>query len=182
LFTHYWPLDVEGLGRFEAYPNRDSIPYRDIYGIADAGTMYRGTLRNLGWCDNLYKIAALGFLDDQPRDVAGKTYAQFTHNLLPAGATQTGNPSTGSGRSVKTDLAAYLKVDPDSPIIANLEWLGLLDEQPLQVAGNKISPLDLLTNAYSTVCSTPKASDMVVLVHHLARVILTVRRKRFPRP
>lgn len=166
LFTHYWLLDVEGLGRFEAYPNRDSLPYRDIYGIGDAATMYRGTLRNLGWCDNLYKIAALGFLDDQPRDAAHKTYAQFTHNLLPAGATQSGNPSTGSGQAIKADLAAYLKVDPDSPVMHNLAWLGLLDEKPLQVTGNKISPLDLLTQVMLARMQYAEGeSDMVVLVH-----------------
>jgi saccharopine dehydrogenase-like NADP-dependent oxidoreductase len=158
LFTHYWLLDVGGLGQFEAYPNRDSMPYRDIYGIGDVATMYRGTLRNLGWCDSLYKIAALGFLDDQPREVTGITYAQFTRSLLPADAPHSGE--------LKADLAAYLKTDQDSPVIQKLEWLGLLDEKPLQVAGNKISSLDLLTQVMLERMQYAKDErDLLVLVH-----------------
>ncbi len=158
LFTHYWLLDVEGLGQFEAYPNRDSMPYRDIYGIGDVATMYRGTLRNLGWCDSLYKIAALGFLDDQPCDVTEITYAQFTRSLLPSDAPQTND--------LKVDLAAFLKIDQDSPVIHKLEWLGLLDEKPIQVAGNKISPLDLLTQVMLECMQYAQGErDLVVLVH-----------------
>jgi saccharopine dehydrogenase-like NADP-dependent oxidoreductase len=159
LFTHYWPLEVEGLGQFEAYPNRDSLPYRDIYGISDTATMYRGTLRNLGWCDSLYKIAALGFLDDQPRQAAGLTYAQYVRNLLPAGALNTGN--------LKADLATHLAVAPDSPVIQKLAWLGLLADSPLQLAGNKISPLDLMTKVMLERMEYAEGErDLIILVHH----------------
>ena len=30
---------------FEGYPNRDSLPYRERYGIPEAQTILRGTLR-----------------------------------------------------------------------------------------------------------------------------------------
>lgn len=159
LFTHYWPLDVPGLGQFEAYPNRDSLPYREAYGISDAATMYRGTLRNLGWCDSLYKIAGLGFLDDQPRPAAGLTYAQYVRKMLPADAPNTGN--------LKADLAAHLGVALDSPVIHKLEWLGLLAEQPMPVAGDKISPLDLLTKTMLERMEYAEGErDLLVLVHH----------------
>lgn len=159
LFTHYWHLDVPGLGQFEAYPNRDSLPYREAYGIGDAATMYRGTLRNLGWCDSLYKIAALGFLDDQPRNVSGKTYAQFMRDMLPPEVTQTGK--------IKADVAANLRVDRDSPVIKKLDWLGLFDERPIQAPGDKISPLDLLTKTMlERMAYAEGERDLLVLVHH----------------
>ncbi len=159
LFTHYWPLDVESLGRFEAYPNRDSLPYREVYGIGDAATMYRGTLRNQGWCDVLYKIAAMGFLDDQPRDAAGKTHAQFVRDLLPGSAAQT--------QDVKADVAAHLGVAPDSPVIKNLDWLGLFDDKPVDAPGGKISPLDLMTKVMlERMQYTEGERDLIVLVHH----------------
>jgi saccharopine dehydrogenase-like NADP-dependent oxidoreductase len=159
LFTHYWHLDVAGLGQFEAYPNRDSLPYREVYGIGDTATMYRGTLRNVGWCDSLYKIAALGFLDDQPRHVAGKTYAQFMRELLPSEITQTGN--------IKADVAVNLKVDRDSPVIKKLDWLGLFEEKPIQAPGDKISPLDLLTKVMlERMEYTEGERDLIILVHH----------------
>lgn len=31
LFLHTWPVEVEGVGTLEAYPNRDSLSYRDKY-------------------------------------------------------------------------------------------------------------------------------------------------------
>lgn len=159
LFTHYWPLDVEGLGRFEAYPNRDSIPYREVYGIGDTATMYRGTLRNQGWCDVLYKIAAFGFLDDQPRDVSGITYAQFMRGLLPESAAQT--------QDVKADVAAHLGVAADSPVIKNLDWLGLFDDKPLDAPGGKISPLDLMTKVMLERMQYAEGErDLIILVHH----------------
>lgn len=159
LFTHYWPLDVAGLGRFEAYPNRDSLPYRDAYGIGDAATMYRGTLRNQGWCDVLYKIAALGFLDDRPREVSGKSYAQFMRGLLPPDVTQTSN--------VKADVAAHLDVARDSAVIKNLDWLGLFGDRPIEAPGGKISPLDLLTQVMLERMQYAEGErDLLILVHH----------------
>ena len=79
LFKHHWSLAVEGLGEFEAYPNRDSVPYREMYGLANVGTMYRGTLRNKGWCDTLDNIARLGWLDETARDA-------IRHALMPISA------------------------------------------------------------------------------------------------
>ncbi|MEA1904752.1 MAG: saccharopine dehydrogenase C-terminal domain-containing protein, partial [Candidatus Hadarchaeota archaeon] len=35
LFAHHWPVNIEGFGTLEGYPNRDSLPYRDTYGIPD---------------------------------------------------------------------------------------------------------------------------------------------------
>jgi saccharopine dehydrogenase-like NADP-dependent oxidoreductase len=159
LFTHYWPLDVEGLGQFEAYPNRDSIPYRQVYGIGDAATMYRGTLRNQGWCDVLYKIAALGFLDDRPRHVAGQSYAQFMRDLLPPEVTLSGD--------VRADIADHLGVDRNSAVIKDLDWLGLFDEKPIQAPGDKISPLDLMTQVMLERMQYAEGErDLIILVHH----------------
>jgi saccharopine dehydrogenase-like NADP-dependent oxidoreductase len=159
LFTHYWMLDVEGLGQFEAYPNRDSMPYRKVYGISDTATMYRGTLRNQGWCDVLYKIAALGFLDDRPREASGKTYAQFVRDLLPDEVTQTGD--------LKADVATGLKVGRDSPVIKDLDWLGFFDEKPIPASKGKISPLDLMTQVMLERMQYAEGErDLIILVHH----------------
>ena len=51
LFEHYYLQDVKGVGTFENYPNRNSVPYKDIYGLKDAKTVYRGTFRMTGWCE-----------------------------------------------------------------------------------------------------------------------------------
>ncbi len=166
LFRHYWLLGVEGLGQFEAYPNRDSVPYKKIYGIQDAGTMYRGTLRNLGWCNTMDRIVALGFLDETDRDVSGQTYAQFMRGLLPAEASAGSDLDLDSAEGVKAAVAAHLGVGPDSDVIYNLAWLGLFDEKPVGAPEGRISPLDLLTRAMLERMGYAEGErDLIILVH-----------------
>ena len=75
--------DIEELGTFEVYPNRDSMPYQDLYGLKDAQTVMRGTYRNIGWCDTLKKIVDLGLIDETPKDnLKGITYKQMMAALL----------------------------------------------------------------------------------------------------
>ena len=63
IFDHTWTVPVEVEGRvidFEGYPNRDSLPYMHAYGIDGARTMFRGTLRNAGWCRTLRRSPSWG--------------------------------------------------------------------------------------------------------------------------
>ncbi len=56
LFAKPEIVSVPGAGEFEGYPNRDSIPYQEMYGLEDVKTMFRGTLRNLGHCESLVPL------------------------------------------------------------------------------------------------------------------------------
>ncbi len=84
LFDNYWPVQIPGLGEFEGYPNRDSLPYADTYGIRPSDWMFRGTLRNPGWCRTLKTISAMGLLDDTPLADLPATYRGLTARLLGA--------------------------------------------------------------------------------------------------
>ena len=169
LFRHYWLLGVEGLGQFEAYPNRDSMPYRDVYGIEDTHTMYRGTLRNLGWCHTLDRIVALGFLDETERDVSGQTYARFMRGLLPAEMATDLDLDDVEG--LKAALATHLGVKPDSDVIKNLAWLGLFEEKPVDAPEGRISPLDLLTRVMlERMAYAEGERDLIILVHQFETI------------
>jgi saccharopine dehydrogenase-like NADP-dependent oxidoreductase len=159
LFTHFWPLEVPGLGTFEAYPNRDSVPYREVYGIETAPTMYRGTLRNLGWCETMHHISNMGLLDETEREITGVTYAEFMRGLLPADAPHTGN--------IQADTASALGVAGDSKVISDLAWLGLFADEVIDAPGSKISALDLLPRQMlARMEYAPGERDLIVLVHH----------------
>ena len=158
LFGNHWavPVKVEGkLITYEGYPNRDSLPYAETYGIIFTKTMFRGTLRNVGWCATLTKFVELGLLDETERkDLAGLTYAQFTAKLV----------GKKCANNLKADLAARLDISPDSFIISNLEWLGLLSNEPLP-AGQK-SPIDIMTaTMLSKMQYAPGERDMLILQH-----------------
>ncbi len=58
LFRRTEFLEVEGYGRFEAYSNRDSLKYLDIYGLENILTLYRGTIRRVGFLESLECICA----------------------------------------------------------------------------------------------------------------------------
>ena len=159
LFATHYLMWVEGLGDFEAYPNRNSLPYVEIYAIPETDTMYRGTLRNLGWCDVLQKLNQLGYfgLDERP-DLPGKTFRQVMAELIGKAGTD----------NLKADLAAFLNLSPTSGVMMALEWLGLLEDAPVS---DKSTLLDVLADQMLVKMSYRAGEcDLVVLVHEfLAR-------------
>ena len=154
LFDNHWTTTVEGLGEFEVYPNRDSMPYIELYGIQSTKTMFRGTFRNLGWCKTLKKIVDLGYLSDKELDgLSNVSFAEFTHRLIRA-----------SNGNLKEALAKYVKIEKDSDVMQRLEWLGLLSEDKLSLEIG--SPLDILTaRMLEKMPYQPGERDMIILRH-----------------
>jgi saccharopine dehydrogenase (NADP+, L-glutamate forming) len=161
LFDHTWTVPIEVEGRvidFEGYANRDSLPYRDAYGITSAQTMFRGTLRNAGWCQTLRKIADLGLLSEETRnDIAGLTFAHFTALLL-------GAPGRYGVDELRAALARRLKVAPDSKVITDLAWLGLLGDDPLPMKQG--SPIDVLTARMLAMMSYAEGERDLLIMQH----------------
>jgi saccharopine dehydrogenase (NADP+, L-glutamate forming) len=161
LFDHCWPVPVEVEERvieFEGYPNRDSLPYMKTYGITTAKNMFRGTLRNVGWCETMRKIVDLGFIDTEVYDdIAGLSFAQFTSKLIGSGVSS--DPD-----DLKKDLAAYLDIEVDSQVMDRLEWLGLLSDDPLPL--KKGAPIDILTARMLEKMQYEEGErDMIILQH-----------------
>jgi saccharopine dehydrogenase-like NADP-dependent oxidoreductase len=174
LFLHYECVPVEVEGRiipFEGYPNRDSLPYADLYGIGSTRTMFRGTLRNQGWCPTLKKVAELGLLEETPMELSNLTYAELMARLI----------GKKGPRGVRRAVARKLGLPPKNFMIANLKWLGLFSHAPLPIDCH--SPLDVLTATMLAKMSyTPGERDMLILQHqfvieypdHKERVVSTM--------
>jgi saccharopine dehydrogenase-like NADP-dependent oxidoreductase len=154
LFQHYWPVHVQGLGEFEGYPNRDSMPYTQTYGIQPTEWMFRGTLRNVGWCATLKKVVEMGLLDETPWDDMPATFREFTARLLEV------NPDTDFPQY----LAGQWGLCQDSKPITDLAWLGLFSDDPLPQGQN--APLDILTARMQAMMAyKPGERDMLVMQH-----------------
>jgi saccharopine dehydrogenase (NADP+, L-glutamate forming)/spermidine synthase len=158
LFDHYWdvPVEVEGkMINFEGYPNRDSLPYAQVYGINASKDMFRGTLRNEGWCGTMKKMIELGLLGEKSRDdLAGLTYAQFLARLI-------GQEDT---TDLKATVADRLSLALDSYMISNMEWLGLFGDKPLPKG--KTAPIDIMAaTMLDKMQYNPGERDMLVLQH-----------------
>jgi saccharopine dehydrogenase-like NADP-dependent oxidoreductase len=157
LFEGYDIIDIPGVGAFEHYPNRDSLPYRDAYGLELAQTVYRGTLRNTGWCETMRSLVALGWLsEDSPEDFAGGKYGDLTRHLIGA----------DSADYLPAATAKFLGVPEYAAAVKRLGWLGIFDDAALpEDAG---CPLDCLHRlALVKLSLGPDERDMVVMHHEL---------------
>lgn len=66
-------IDIEGVGRLEAFPNGDAAKYADLLGISrpELRNTGRYVLRWPGHCAQWKTLADLGLLDDEPLSVDG---------------------------------------------------------------------------------------------------------------
>lgn len=154
LFGHRWQVKVDDKYEFEAYPNRDSIPYISLYGITGVRDMLRGTLRNPGWCETLKAIRDLGLLtDDTVRtDLGSLTAAQWLRGYVP-----------GAG-VLRDDVAVKLGLPSNHPVLDRLSWLGLFEERRLGIGQG--AAIDVLTALMIERMSyRPGERDMIVLHH-----------------
>lgn len=167
LFEHITMVPIAGLGDFEGYPNRNSVPYAELYGIPDTQTMFRGTLRYSGWCETLKKIGEIGLLDTAERNLAGTTYIRFVRSLL-------GMPADWN---LKKTLRDRLKLRPDSKVIDRLEWLGLFGEEPIPLGRG--SALDVLESLMlKRLRYAANERDMIILRHEFLVADRTGRRAK----
>jgi saccharopine dehydrogenase (NADP+, L-glutamate forming) len=153
LFDHHWEVPVPGMPGLEGYPNRDAMPYAEIYGITSAQTVFRGTLRNPGWCKTLKKIVELGLTELEEQDWSGLTYGQFISQLIGY-----------EGDDVRQAVAEHVSLAADSFILDNLAWLGLFGDDPLPLEHG--APVDVLTACMLEKMPYAEGERDMLVMHH----------------
>jgi saccharopine dehydrogenase-like NADP-dependent oxidoreductase len=162
LFRRTEFIDIDGYGRFEAYANRDSLKYRDVYGLGDALTVYRGTLRRPGFCRGWDVFVKLGMTDDSYtlENSENMTFRQFTNTFLAFNKTD----------SVELKLMHYLKIDQDDDLMERLKWLGIFDNTVIGL--KNATPAQILQHILEKKWSlNPQDKDMVVMYHKMGYVL-----------
>jgi len=156
-------LEVEGYGKFEAYSNRDSLKYRSIYGLDDILTLYRGTIRRVGYSKAWNMFVQLGMTDDSyiMEDSENMSYRQFVNSFLPYHPTD----------SVEIKTRLILKIDQD-----DIMWDKLL-ELDLFNADKKVNlpnatPAQILEKILSDSWTLePNDKDMIVMYHKFGYIL-----------
>jgi saccharopine dehydrogenase-like NADP-dependent oxidoreductase len=150
-------LEVEGFGRFEAYSNRDSLKYRTVYGLEDVLTLYRGTIRRVGFSKAWNMFVQLGMTDDSYTMDGSETmsYRQFTNSFLPYHPTD----------SVEIKTRLILKIDQDDSMWDKLVELDLFN--PNKIVGLKdATPAQILQKILSDSWTLQEQDkDMIVMYH-----------------
>src|SRR6056300_497045 len=121
LFRRTEFLHIEGYGKFEAYPNRDSLKYKSAYGLENALTLYRGTMRRVGFSKAWNIFVQLGLTDDSYHieESEQMSYRAFINLFLPYSPTD----------SVELKVRHYLKIDQDDIMWDKLMELHLFSDK-----------------------------------------------------
>jgi len=166
LFRDMHMVHVPGLGDFEAYPNRDSLSYVEIYGLQDAATLVRGTLRYPGWCDTLNACVNLGLLSEEPAGDDCRTYRELSLRAMGAAA----------DRDPAAVAAERLRIAAAGGPLFNLDWLGMFADDELPARG--MSPLDALASRMQErLVYAEGERDMLVLQHEFVSQMPDGRRE-----
>lgn len=157
LFRRTEFLEIQGYGTFEAYANRDSLSYRQAYGLEDALTLYRGTMRRVGFSRAWNIFVQLGMTDDSYRiaNSKGMSYREFINLFLPYSPTD----------SVELKLRHYLKIDQDDIIWGKLLELKLFDANR-KIQTPNASPAQVLQEILeASWMLSHEDRDMIVMYH-----------------
>jgi saccharopine dehydrogenase (NAD+, L-glutamate forming) len=157
LFRRTEFLDVEGFGRFEAYANRDSLKYQSVYGLDNVRTLYRGTMRRVGFSRAWNMFVQLGMTDDSYTidDSENMSYRDFVNAFLPYSPTD----------SVELKFRYQLKIEQDDLIWDKLLELDIFSPNKM-VELKKATPAEILQKILMdswTLLEDDK--DMIVMYH-----------------
>jgi saccharopine dehydrogenase-like NADP-dependent oxidoreductase len=171
VFRRTWEVEVEGVGTLEAYPNRDSLIYTNVFHLPHVKTMIRGTLRYPGWSEVWRQIILLGMPNERMLipGLSEMTYAEFTEMFVALNA---------SGNSIKNRVASSLSINPTGSIMKKLEWLGLFSDE--KIGGNPKTAADVLVELLKKKLKMPEGEkDMVVLMHQIDATFDDGKQKRY---
>lgn len=157
LFRRTEIINIEGYGKFEVYANRDSLKYRAAYGLENVLTLYRGTIRRVGFSRAWNIFVQLGMTDDSYTMEGSEymSYRDFTNSFLAY------NPND----SVELKLRYYLKIDQDDIIWEKLVELDLFNPHK-KIGLRNATPAQILEKILKESWALKEnEKDMIVMQH-----------------
>jgi saccharopine dehydrogenase (NADP+, L-glutamate forming) len=141
---------------YDGYPNRDSLSYKEIYGLNEIKTMVRGTLRHTGYCRAWNIFVQLGLTDDSYTFPLSDstTYFDFFEAFLP-----------GKGDNLKSRLLEFMGSDYEAESVEKILWTGITENVTIPLKGN-YSPAFILQDLLERKWKLqPQDRDLVVMQH-----------------
>ena len=156
IYTQTETIEVENYGKFDAYANRDSVGYKEIYGLQNIKTMLRGTLRMPGYCKAWNAFVKLGLTDDtwKIHESDQLTWAQLINAFLPEG-----------NNSLEERLKQFLGSEGGEVVMNKLKWLGIFEELPIKISN--ATPAQILQSLLEEKWKLNSGDkDMIVMQHY----------------
>ena len=157
LFRRTEFLHIEGYGKFEGYSNRDSLKYKSVYGLDDVLTLYRGTIRRVGFSKAWNMFVQLGMTDDTYAIENSETmsYREFINSFLPYSATDSAEIKTRMQLGIEQDDIMWEKL-LELDLFNSNKIVGLKNASPAQILEK------ILTDSWTL---QPDDKDMIVMYH-----------------
>ena len=142
------------VGVLDVYPNRDSLPYMELYGIPETETIFRGTFRYDKWCEVIDTFKKLGLFSYDAIKVSGFSYADFMAKMIGA----------DNAANIKAQVAQKLGVAEDANAVKALEWTGFFSTEDM--GRDESSSFDITADLMiPKMMIDPEERDMVALEH-----------------
>ncbi|WP_226388680.1 saccharopine dehydrogenase C-terminal domain-containing protein [Penaeicola halotolerans] len=156
LFSRVDKLSVGGV-EYDGYANRDSLSYREVYGLKKLRTILRGTLRRVGFCQAWDVFVQLGMTDDtySLAWTGDLTKRKFLNAFLPF------DPND----SVESKLSRLIPQSQDAAIFQKLAWLGLFDHEV--ITPSKKTPAAILQHILEEKWKLNAADQDMTVMQHL---------------
>jgi saccharopine dehydrogenase-like NADP-dependent oxidoreductase len=167
LFSERKVIQVPELGPYDVYANRDSLPYRKLYGIENIPTILRGTIRANGYCDAWDTLVKIGLTDDSyGLDLESiKTYGELVESFI-----------LGTYPDIKTGVSDFLGLPVDHEIIRKLEWTELFSDRPIKL--KRATPAQALEDLLLDKWALKKEDKDMIIMQHQFEYVLDGRPKK----
>jgi saccharopine dehydrogenase (NADP+, L-glutamate forming) len=149
-------VDIKGYDIMSAYGNRDSLSYREVYGLQHASTLLRGTLRPKGFCSAWQVLVRLGLTDSIHRieDSENMTYRDWVSTFL----------ATDNSRSMETQVAEYLGIDENSEEMQKVKWLGIFGDEKIGLVN--ATPAEILQHLLEKKWALHADERDIIIMQH----------------
>lgn len=157
IFTDIETLEVDQIGRFDGYANRDSVSYLKIYGLEGISGLLRGTLRQRGYCRAWNVFVTLGLTDDVVRipSSGSMTYAELVESFIPVHI---------KGETIAHRVASLCSLPVDGEAMTLVTWTGIFEDTLIGI--ENATPAQILQKLLeSKWILNPEDRDMVVMIH-----------------
>ncbi|KAF6837489.1 saccharopine dehydrogenase [Colletotrichum plurivorum] len=145
---------------FLAYPNRNSVPFREYYQIPEARTVIRGSLRYKGNPELVNALVNMGWLDATKKTwiASGMTWAELQQK-----ATGAASASEVDLVAKVEELCAFTDAGGRDAVLSGLRWMGLFSDEEAPV---QESLLDTLSARLQILCSFKDGERDLVMLQH----------------
>lgn len=157
LFDNTETINIDKIGEFEVYPNRDSLKYRKLYNLDDIQTMKRGTIRKIGFSKSWNMLIRLGLTDDSYRINNSKNMSirEFTNCFLPY------DPN----KSIEKKVQKELKMKSFNEEMKKLKAINLFDDKK-KIRTDNGTPAEILEEILRDTWKLEKNDrDMIIMYH-----------------